>query len=189
MLLLGTVSAVIGFIIIVHSNSPSRNRPEATTEMTSVSVPTCVLKCVDNWELHGGKCYYLSPESIELNWNNSRDICRRLRADLVKIESREEQKFILNKLQLNDWFWIGLSDSETEGQWKWMDGSPLDQSLSFWSQEPDDWKGSNNEFSDGEDCAVIRFQDRYLEDRMWADVYCGHLKRFIYEKEPSYKCK
>uniref|UniRef100_A0A7N9AZS9 C-type lectin domain-containing protein n=1 Tax=Mastacembelus armatus TaxID=205130 RepID=A0A7N9AZS9_9TELE len=41
------------------------------------------------WEQHGRMCYYFSK--IRASWQESRDKCERLRGDLVKIESWEEQ--------------------------------------------------------------------------------------------------
>uniref|UniRef100_A0A8C6S4U1 C-type lectin domain-containing protein n=1 Tax=Neogobius melanostomus TaxID=47308 RepID=A0A8C6S4U1_9GOBI len=48
-------------------------------------------QCGEDWELHGTKCYYFSPLSAKLPWNESRKMCQWLKGDLVKIESREEQ--------------------------------------------------------------------------------------------------
>uniref|UniRef100_A0A3Q2DZY2 C-type lectin domain-containing protein n=1 Tax=Cyprinodon variegatus TaxID=28743 RepID=A0A3Q2DZY2_CYPVA len=87
-----------------------------------------LLKCEAGWEQHGGKCYYFSTNKS--SWEESRRLCKGLGGDLVKIDSREEQMFIREKLvhmmkNDEDKFWIGLTDSEEEGRWLWVDGSPL----------------------------------------------------------------
>ncbi|XP_036000718.1 C-type lectin domain family 4 member A-like [Fundulus heteroclitus] len=98
-------------------------------------------KCEAGWELHGGKCYKFSTRKS--SWNESRDSCKDLGGDLVKIDSREEQMFLFGRLSnfmeddLKDMFWIGLTDSEKEGRWLWVDGSPLNESsnhLGHWEE-------------------------------------------------------
>ncbi|XP_037649935.1 hepatic lectin-like [Sebastes umbrosus] len=122
--------------------------------------------CEEGWEQHGAKCYHFS--SYKSTWEESRSECRRLGGDLVKIESREEQEFLLGRLRdkmdtHEDKFWIGLTDSEEENKWLWVDGSPLDTSLTFWSgKEPDNWDGEN---MDGEDC--VRMGEKNGEHLMW----------------------
>ncbi|KAJ8256380.1 hypothetical protein COCON_G00185320 [Conger conger] len=77
--------------------------------------------CPQGWEQFSSKCYYFSTEGK--SWMNSRRDCVRQGADLVIIESQEEQEFITKYTQ--DFNWIGLSDSETEGTWLWVDGTFL----------------------------------------------------------------
>ncbi|KAF5897172.1 antigen like protein, partial [Clarias magur] len=78
-----------------------------------------------------GKCfsfrsslYFMSNE--EKSWTESRQNCRKRGAHLVIINSRKEQEFI-SKQKVNNRVqaWIGLSDRDKEGEWKWVDGSPL----------------------------------------------------------------
>uniref|UniRef100_A0A3Q2P8A6 C-type lectin domain-containing protein n=1 Tax=Fundulus heteroclitus TaxID=8078 RepID=A0A3Q2P8A6_FUNHE len=87
------------------------------------------LKCEAGWEQHGGNCYKFNTRKF--SWNKSRDSCKDLGGDLVKIDSREEELMMENF----DKFWIGLTDSEEEDRWLWVDGSPLEarlESISFY---------------------------------------------------------
>uniref|UniRef100_A0A8C6T733 C-type lectin domain-containing protein n=1 Tax=Neogobius melanostomus TaxID=47308 RepID=A0A8C6T733_9GOBI len=167
-------------VFSVHYNRASKINTEtmAATTNVSVSVPTYpnnVAQCAEDWELHGTKCYYFSPRSAKLPWKESRKMCQRLKGDLVKIESREEQ----------DKFWIGLTDSETEGQWVWTDGSPLNSSLAFWAdddynKEPDNWTVEDPE---GEDCVRMGPKAPFIGSlKWWYDGSCKKEQQSICEK-------
>ncbi|KAJ8372140.1 hypothetical protein AAFF_G00294240 [Aldrovandia affinis] len=87
--------------------------------------------CPEGWEQSNSKCYYFSTEFK--NWNDSRSDCLKQGADLVIIESKDEQDFI-SKHRRDEVYWIGLSDSETEGTFLWVDGTPLQEDKAFWSE-------------------------------------------------------
>ncbi|XP_042288937.1 C-type lectin domain family 4 member F-like [Thunnus maccoyii] len=118
------------------------------------------------WKYFSGSFYYIS--SNMKTWHESRTDCLQRGADLVVVNSEEEQAFI-NRYQ--DTIWIGLTDSEREGTWKWVDGTPL--TTSFWhSGEPNNYLGQN------EDCVETRFRDK----NSWNDVICGDRNSWICEK-------
>ncbi|KAM8772086.1 uncharacterized protein AB9X84_007298 [Acanthopagrus schlegelii] len=60
------------------------------------------------WRYFSGSFYYIS--SIFKTWKESRDDCLQRGADLMIINSKEEQSFAR---QLKDKLWIGLTDKET----------------------------------------------------------------------------
>ncbi|XP_054601353.1 C-type lectin domain family 4 member E isoform X2 [Nothobranchius furzeri] len=141
------------------------------------------LKSDRNWEKHGDKCYYFND--LYLRWKGSRSFCEDLGADLVKIDSREEQEFLVEKVKnfvMDDiWegFWIGLTDSEVEGNWTWVDGSPLDSRMKFWSEgEPDDYKAYS---ASGEDCVTI-VKGEAEDLNSWTDYTCSVARKSICEK-------
>ncbi|KAJ8366728.1 hypothetical protein AAFF_G00344930 [Aldrovandia affinis] len=114
--------------------------------------------CPEGWELSNSKCYYFSTEFK--NWNDSRSDCLKQGADLVIIESKEEQDFI-SKHRRDDFYWIGLSDSETEGTFLWVDGTPLQEDKAFWGRgQPDD--------NGPQDCAAT-----LPAQSEWFDVRCS----------------
>ncbi|KAJ8355063.1 hypothetical protein AAFF_G00102680 [Aldrovandia affinis] len=78
--------------------------------------------CPEGWKQRNSTCYYFSTE--EKSWQDSRSDCLKQGADLVITESEEEQDFIFKHTR-EGFYWIGLSDSETEGIWLWVDGTPL----------------------------------------------------------------
>uniref|UniRef100_A0A8C4IJW2 C-type lectin domain-containing protein n=1 Tax=Dicentrarchus labrax TaxID=13489 RepID=A0A8C4IJW2_DICLA len=150
-------------------------------------------KCEYGWEQHGRQCYYFSTNY--LTWSESRDECRQKGGDLVQIDSREEQvKHTALKLseKMNfddDMFWIGLTDSEKEGTWLWVDGSLLNESLTFWNgSEPDNWTVLD---PDGEDCVRMGEKTGAPDLKCWFDFSCNASYRSICEKPAEtghFKC-
>uniref|UniRef100_A0A3B4V6D4 C-type lectin domain-containing protein n=1 Tax=Seriola dumerili TaxID=41447 RepID=A0A3B4V6D4_SERDU len=111
--------------------------------------------------------YYIS--STKKSWHDSRDDCLQRGADLVIINSKEEQDFTRKFHKIT---WIGLSDRETEGIWKWVDGTPITKS--YWANgEPNSYEGKN------EDCVEIRFPN---EENSWNDIPCEGQNFWICEK-------
>ncbi|XP_052425216.1 C-type lectin domain family 12 member B-like isoform X2 [Carassius gibelio] len=75
----------------------------------------------DGWRCHQSSLYFFSSETK--NWDESRRYCRERGADLIIINNREEQDFVKIITGSFGYFWIGLTDVEVEGRWKWVDGS------------------------------------------------------------------
>ncbi|KAL6467044.1 hypothetical protein MHYP_G00248480 [Metynnis hypsauchen] len=116
--------------------------------------------------------YYMSTE--KKSWSQSRQYCRDRRTDLVIINSRREQEFI-SKVFGSTEAWIGLTDSQTEGVWKWVDDSAL--TTEFW------FKGEPNDYRGKEDCAVTGYQGAGSERvSTWADYPCDYPAVGICEK-------
>ncbi|XP_053335436.1 C-type lectin domain family 6 member A-like [Clarias gariepinus] len=105
------------------------------------------------------------------NWTESRQNCMDKGADLVIINSNEEQEFIAKQLQGSQ-AWIGLSDRDAEGEWKWVDGTPL-TSGNWANQQPDNY---NNE-----DCG----ETGYPDGQHWNDKPCSYTQAWICEKKKN----
>ncbi|KAL3056018.1 hypothetical protein OYC64_018677 [Pagothenia borchgrevinki] len=124
--------------------------------------------CPEGWRMFGCSCYLFSTE--EASWEQSRQNCRARGAHLVIVDSNEEQDFITSMTKKDTW--IGLSDREEEGTWKWVDGSPL--TLTFWKGgEPNNGAGGSEE-----DCAYI-----YSNKNVWNDAFCSVDLLWMCEKD------
>ncbi|XP_066508690.1 CD209 antigen-like protein E [Hoplias malabaricus] len=124
------------------------------------------------WLTHGSSFYYRLERTK--NWNESRQECQKKGGDLLIINSKEEQEFINNQ-SINAW--IGLTDKEKEGEWKWVDGSAL--TTGYWrSGEPNNANGV-------EHCAVFLVFPPALNS--WNDINCMQPSDCICEstKPPS----
>ena len=111
----------------------------------------------------GGSTYYLSRDSgLKLMWNEARLVCELMGAHLVKIET-EEDRYLQGKFG-SKLTWIGATDGDEEGTFRWTDGTPL--TYSNWDLgQPDD--------AIGEDCA------QYWVSGKWNDNNCGNQHYFI----------
>uniref|UniRef100_A0A673K7S0 C-type lectin domain-containing protein n=1 Tax=Sinocyclocheilus rhinocerous TaxID=307959 RepID=A0A673K7S0_9TELE len=70
----------------------------------------------DGWINYQSSFYFISSEWK--SWTESRRYCTEKRADLIIINNGEEQEFI-QKISGGAGVWIGLTDSDVEGRWKW----------------------------------------------------------------------
>ncbi|XP_069024091.1 CD209 antigen-like protein C [Embiotoca jacksoni] len=119
------------------------------------------------WVYFNHSFYYISP--VTKSWQESRADCLQRGADLVIINSKEEQDFMRQFKRLA---WIGLTDTETEGIWKWVDGTLLE--TSYWTTgEPNNFHGID------ENCVEIRL---YENTNNWNDKPCEIPTAWICEK-------
>uniref|UniRef100_A0A671R6K5 C-type lectin domain-containing protein n=1 Tax=Sinocyclocheilus anshuiensis TaxID=1608454 RepID=A0A671R6K5_9TELE len=104
--------------------------PKATTIVLNQCVcytKSVILKEYKRWKCYQSSLFYLSSERT--SWTESRRYCT------------ERGEFV-RKWSDKDRVWIGLTDSDVEGRWKWVDGSTL--TSGFWmSAEPDGYRGEN----------------------------------------------
>ncbi|XP_026232643.1 C-type lectin domain family 4 member C-like [Anabas testudineus] len=127
--------------------------------------------CPDGWTKFCWSCYFLSTERG--SWTKGREDCRTRGADLVVIHSAEEQTFISTFINKNTW--IGLNDTDKEGTWEWVDGTPL--TVTYWgSNEPNN--GNGGIFLANEDCVEI--STGWSSE--WNDLSCEASRQWICEK-------
>ncbi|XP_067290332.1 CD209 antigen-like protein C [Pseudorasbora parva] len=87
------------------------------------------------WIYYNFSFYYFSSEGK--SWSESRRDCQQRGADIVIINSKEEQEFLKNVGGDSD-FWIGLT--KTEGVWKWIDGTTITNG--YWSSQSPQYQNS-----------------------------------------------
>ncbi|XP_041036056.1 CD209 antigen-like protein E isoform X3 [Carcharodon carcharias] len=122
--------------------------------------------CPSGWKIHNQHCYRFSTDKV--NWESAKQQCESQNSHLIIINTEQEQNFIKKSIENNPGdYWIGLTDRESEGNWKWVDGTQV--SFTQWYEgEPNNSKGNEN-------CAIIRRTD-------WNDVSCTDHFLFICEK-------
>ncbi|XP_073910034.1 C-type lectin domain family 17, member A [Castor canadensis] len=124
--------------------------------------------CPDGWVPFEGKCYYFSSNTK--SWDDARSFCQESYSHLVIIDSFAEHNFVTKTHGSPRVYWLGLNDKEREGDWRWLDGSPV--TLSFWDpQEPNNIQN--------EDCASMN------KGGTWNDLSCAKTTYWICERKCS----
>ncbi|XP_044064185.1 C-type lectin domain family 4 member M-like [Siniperca chuatsi] len=136
--------------------------------------------CLDGWVLFQSNCYLFSKSDSKydwMGWQGSRDKCKKMEADLVVIESQEEQEFINNHTQdYNEkhGYWIGLSIRDSMSTWMWADGSNF--TVMYWVTQ----QAGNREF-----CALTLPRADPLAN--WHKASCDKRNRWICESRALIK--
>jgi len=75
---------------------------------------------------------------------------------LVIDDDAETHSFLLDQ---GDLMWIGGSDTETEGTWKWVNGVDVDLNSANWAS------GEPNDKNQDQDCMVMNYQTDQWDDQ------------------------
>ncbi|XP_026103826.1 hepatic lectin-like [Carassius auratus] len=159
--------------LLTKINSLTEDRDELQTKINGLNEDRGQLltniTIISEWIYYQSSFYYMSNE--RKSWTESRRDCLKRKADLIIINNREESDFVQNHTVKKE-FWIGVTDSDVEGSWKWVDGSALNSEL-WASREPNGGRVEN--------CAVT-----YLTERPdllgLIDVRCNNAYQWICEK-------
>ncbi|XP_067372126.1 CD209 antigen-like protein C, partial [Channa argus] len=156
----------------VSSLTEERDQLNTRLNKTAEELNKCQKRtCPAGWMMFSYSCYLLSTESG--SWTKGREDCRKRGADLVVINSAEEQTFLSAFTRMGTW--IGLSDRDEEGTWRWIDGTTL--TFKYWDvMEPNN---EDKDSTDGEDCAEIKVQ----KGHKWNDLSCEVSQQWICEKK------
>ena len=102
--------------------------------------------------------------STAKTWHEAEDICKEEGGHLAMIKTQATHDYVTNTW--NNDFWIGISDTSKEGNYQFVDGSPV--KTAYWApKQPDN-------FGNKEDC--IHY---VLKKDVWNDNVCGARKNFL----------
>jgi hypothetical protein len=74
---------------------------------------------------NGEQIYCIKTIAEFLTWQQARDKCASFGAELLSINSPQENMFINNELRLCGFTWLGLNDIKNESHFSWSDGNPM----------------------------------------------------------------
>jgi len=113
--------------------------------------------------------YLYHPE--EADWEGARAICEMEGGQLAIITSEREQGRIASKFGKMDEFWIGATDIEREGQFRWVNGQGLGFARWYRSQP-------NKKYPNNEHCVTFNY---WGKDTKWGDRNCFDSRPFLCE--------
>ena len=96
-----------------------------------------------------------------MNWTNAEKFCQSKSSHLASVTSSNTSDYISKKLDTRDnWrIWIGGTDQEQEGVWKWTDSSPWN--FTNWMRdEPNNFDGRQN-------CLILQTRTGWGDRQCW----------------------
>ena len=138
--------------------------------MNTISARVKLLILLDGWEPRHSCLYKAFKE--KRTFQAAEDRCVSFKGHLASVHSQDEMQFIHDQVVrgLSDHVWLGGSDRETEGTWKWTDGSAWN--YTDWIRgEPNNHRGVEEE-----DCLELLYNlpEFYRpKTKGWNDFRCS----------------
>lgn len=111
--------------------------------------------------VYEGHSYAVCDEAM--SWDDAKAACEMRGGHLVVINDEKEQQFLQTIVigGKKPYYWIGLSDSETEGTFKWVNGDSL--TYTNWGEgQPDNWQDSED---------VVMLPNRDMQYKDWSNAF------------------
>jgi len=146
------------------------------------------------WEAFGDHCYHWTTyfKGVKLqgvpkkrSWNQAEQWCQDISfsglSHLASVTSDAIHQYVLEGMKRRglDFVWLGGTDKDEEGTWKWADGSPFEFTNWLWG-EPNNWIGNGPR--EDEDCMYMETFLRLnrTEDRgKWNELRCDKKLHFL----------
>ena len=101
------------------------------------------------------------------NWADAKTDCESQGGYLATVTSEDEHTFIINNFPItSSWVWLGATDSDNEGTWKWITGEKWEYT-NWYPGEPDNVNTQN--------CLD------YYENNKWDDCWCDRPLYYLCE--------
>lgn len=127
--------------------------------------------CPTGWTIMGSRC--IKAYTSTSTWANAEAVCVAQGGHLASIASSAESTIVLGQTASSNLYWLGYSDSATEGTFVAQDGSAL--SYTNWASEPDGGATTT--------CATLT-----SSDGKWTDDACGGSKNYVCEGPVTNAC-
>ena len=123
--------------------------------------------------------YIYRLTSAGQSWQQSQDICRNWGGTLAVhgVKTRENRKALIQNLSIsNIYFWIGVNDIASEGNWLWVNGERASSSELIWrSGEPGGGRNQN--------CVIVNGYPTTSDVGHAHDNPCAVSRRGLCEKQ------
>lgn len=154
LIVIGTGLTVL-FTSGILKHKEETEESEETSEVVETTKGITVDIEVMDYQEHSYGCYGDAD-----SWEAAKEYCEQLGGHLVVINSAKENEAVWNYVNSKGYesVYLGLSDTEEEGNWKWVNGDPVEYT---------NWKeGEPNAYTDAENYAEYAFD---VEGGYWND--------------------
>jgi len=149
---------------------------ERIADLAALAESFTAVKALTPWK----GSFYLMVQRYTV-WPEAVAYCEHLGGHLVTITSGDEQSFVGKLIksgsgESSPLVWIGATDGDKEGEWKWITGEPW--VFTAWA------KGQPDDLRDAEDACHIGWADYRME---WYDTSQSNCIRFVCEWKRDHK--
>ncbi|XP_077983118.1 uncharacterized protein LOC144437958 [Glandiceps talaboti] len=142
------------------------------------------------WQRYGNNCYKFYRQKNGLKWSEAEKHCVDENSHLISILNKEESIFVTFALARLWWYgetvtYIGLTDQDKEGDYRWTDSNPMSYSDWAISETADEFNQPDG--STFEQCTAIQLTNVHNSNH-WHDITCAlnRVRQFICKQPAMY---
>ncbi|XP_066944239.1 C-type lectin domain family 4 member F-like [Macrobrachium rosenbergii] len=127
---------------LVYANSTVKSTDTVLDESDNKTDPQGIPReCPPPFKMAGRGCFYVHTGDVR-TWAEAREYCKHMRGDLAEPEDVFSLRVHLQERQdtIRGFFWLGGTDEQNPGVWRWASGAPLNLDADEWSVGQPDGK-------------------------------------------------